>query len=88
MKRSPSTVQLESEQWTVLSLHQLQLGSKNPAPPIRKKGSTHSLHYVTSHWLRGNSIPKIWLPFFLAWTKSPLFWEHWALPNRSTSLDQ
>jgi hypothetical protein len=64
MKRSPSTVQLESEQWTVLSLHQLQLERKNPAPPIRKKGGTHSLHYVTSHWLRGNSIPKILLPLF------------------------
>jgi len=37
----------------------------------RKKRGTHSLHYMTSHWLHGNSIPKIWLPLFLAWSKSP-----------------
>ncbi len=39
----------------------------------KKKGRKDpSLHeYVTSHWLHGNSIPKIGLPLFLAWTNSP-----------------
>jgi hypothetical protein len=37
MKRRLSTVQVESGQWTVLSLHQTQLERKNPTPPIRKK---------------------------------------------------
>jgi hypothetical protein len=60
------------EQQTVHSLHQTQLEKKKPplptpphptAPhhtaPTTKKGEAPPLHDSTSHWLHGNSIPKI-----------------------------
>jgi hypothetical protein len=54
-------VQVESEQWRVHSPQQTQLEKKPPPspPPIRKKGMPPSHHDATSHWLDGNSIPKI-----------------------------
>jgi hypothetical protein len=41
-----------------------------------KKGRPLSLHDTTSHWLHGNSIPKIWLPVWLAWNNSPSSYKH------------
>jgi len=41
--------------------------SPPPHPPTRKKkGGGPSFHGVTSHWLHGNSIPKIGCQYFWA----------------------
>jgi hypothetical protein len=63
MERLVSTVQVESEQSTLHTKHNLQ--KKSPSSPPRLPNSTHkakreapSLHDTTSHWLHGNSIPK------------------------------
>jgi hypothetical protein len=37
----------------------------------KKREALHSVMGLTSHWLHGNSIHKIVLPLFLAWTNSP-----------------
>jgi hypothetical protein len=58
-----STVQVESEHWTVHSPHQTQLLNPCP-PPTRKKGDAPPLHDATSHWLHGCSIPSIGCHYF------------------------
>jgi hypothetical protein len=63
-----STVQVESEHWTVHSPTQLQLEENIPAPtptPTRKKKGGPFIP-CASHWLHGNYIPKIGLPLFFA----------------------
>jgi len=66
MQSRLSTVQVESEQWTVHSPNQTQLEKKNPPylPPTRKKREAPSLQDVPSHWLQGISIPKIGCHYF------------------------
>jgi hypothetical protein len=71
MERWVSTVQVESDQWTVHSPHQTQLAKNipflSPAPPHsthKAKREAPSLHDTTSHWLHGNSIPKIGCHYF------------------------
>jgi hypothetical protein len=49
-----STVQVESEQWTVHSLHQSQLQKKKPPSlphPPKENREVPSLHDTTFHWL-------------------------------------
>jgi hypothetical protein len=66
MQSRLSTVQVESEQWTVHSPNQTQLEKKNPPylPPTRKKREAPSLQDVPSQWLQGISIPKIGCHYF------------------------
>ncbi len=52
-----STVQVESEHWTVHPPHQTQLLNPCPPHPQEKKGDAPPLHDATSHWLHGCSIP-------------------------------
>jgi len=61
-----STVQVESEHWTVHSPTQPELQENIPAPsPTRKKKGGFFIP-CASHWLHGNYIPKIGLPLFFA----------------------
>jgi hypothetical protein len=60
-----STVKVESEEWTVTLHTKHNLEKKTPFPsPTRKKRKAPSLHDLTSHWLDGNSIPKIGSHYF------------------------
>jgi hypothetical protein len=55
------------EQWTVHSPHQTQLAKKIPFlshSSHKAKREAPSLHDTTSHWLHGNSIPKIGCHYF------------------------
>jgi hypothetical protein len=75
-----STVQVECEEWTVLTSHQTQTWKKKlllSPPPAQKekKGEAPSLHNATSHWLHETFIRYNWLRLFLAWTNSPSY-EH------------
>jgi hypothetical protein len=56
---------VNSRQSTLHTKHNLK--RKNPpSPPSTKKGEAPSLHDSTSHWLHGNSIPKIGGHYFWA----------------------
>jgi len=61
MESRLTTVQVESEQWTVHSPHQTQVEKKNPlpSPNHKKKKGGPSLNDPAFHWVHGNSIPKI-----------------------------
>jgi len=57
-----STVQVESEQATLHTKHNLE--KKTPVPTHKKTREAPSLHDLTSHWLHGNFIPKIGCHYF------------------------
>jgi hypothetical protein len=55
-----STVQVESEQWTVHSPHRTQIEKKKkktPSPHPQEKKGGPSPHDATSHWLHENPKP-------------------------------
>jgi len=64
-------------QTTCLYQRVFALNSPTTLPSQKKGREAPSLHDTTSHWLHGNSIPKIWLPVWLAWNNnSPSSYKH------------
>ncbi len=66
-----STIQVENKTLNTKD----NLKEKRPPPPQETKGKPCLLHDVTSHWLHGNSIPKIgghyFWPGLIAFLRTP-----------------